>query len=54
MRLLVHHLRVHAINGSKVVDELPLLFGHVRQYLALLVGGEEARQTNISISARIV
>lgn len=42
MRLLIDHLRVHAVDGSKVVHKLALLLRHVGQDLHLLVRRKEA------------
>ena len=51
VRLLVDHLRVHAVHRRDVVHELALLLGHVRQDLDLLVRREETGQTaHVSIA----
>ena len=48
MRFLVDHLRVHAVDGSEVVDKFALLLRHMRQDLAFLVRREETDSTRLS------
>lgn len=44
MRLLVDHLRVHAVHRGEVVHEFAAGLGRVRQNLAALVRGGEVRE----------